>query len=401
MGKDRWVMINDLPTHGFLWKKEKDFTHEKVDELVKKGKRVYLLEVDVEYPKELHENHNELPFLAERMKIGREEKLVPNLKNKKGYVVHIKELDQALKHGLKLEKVHRVIEFRQSKWMKVYNMLNTSLRKDAKNEFEKDFFKLMNNSVFGKTMENIRNHKDMKLVTSDKKYLKYVMKPNLDGHPFSKHLFSVEMGKTEIKINKPVYLGQATLDLSKTLMYEFHYDYMRPKQGSKVNLCYMDTNSLVYEIETEDFYRDLAKDVKKRFDTSGYSKDDNRPLPIGENKKVIGLIKDELGEKIMTEFLALRAKMYAYRKIDKEVEETRCKGTKKCVVLEGLAFEDYKACLFDGKMMYREQMLFENKKHEVYTVNKYKIALSRDDDKRLVQADGITTLTRGYVAVSA
>ena len=182
-------------------------------------------------------------------------------------------------------------------------MLNTRLRKDAKNEFEKDFFKLMNNSVFGKTMENIRNHKDMKLVTSDKKYLKYVMKPNFkDGHPFYAHLFVVEMGKTEITMNKPVYLGQAILDLSKTLMYEFHYDYMRPKYDSKVNLCYMDTDSFVYEIETEDLYRDIAKDVKKRFDTSGYSKDDNRPLPIGENKKVIGLIKDELGGKIMTEF---------------------------------------------------------------------------------------------------
>ena len=182
-------------------------------------------------------------------------------------------------------------------------MLNTRLRKDAKNEFEKDFFKLMNNSVFGKTMENIRNHKDMKLVTSDKKYLKYVMKPNFkDGHPFSKYLFAVEMGKTEIKINKPVYLGQAILDLSKTLMNEFHCNYMRPKYGSKVNLCYMGTDSFVYEIEAEEFYRDIAKDVKKRFDTSGYSKDDNRPLPIGENKKVIGLIKDELGGKIMTEF---------------------------------------------------------------------------------------------------
>ena len=118
-------------------------------------------------------------FLIERMKIGRVEKLVPNLKDKKGYVVHIKALDQALKHGLKLKKLHRVIEFQQSRWMKAYIMLNTRLRKDAKNEFEKDFFKLMNNSVFGKTMENIRNHKDMKLVTSDKKYLKYVMKPNL------------------------------------------------------------------------------------------------------------------------------------------------------------------------------------------------------------------------------
>ena len=146
---------------------------------MKKDKTGYLLEVDVEHPKEQHENHNELPLLAKRMKIGREEKLVPNLKNKNGYVVHIKALDQALKHGLKLKKVHRVIEFQQSKWMKAYIMLNTRLRKDAKNEFEKDFFKLMNNSVFGKTMENIRNHKDMKLVTSDKKYLKYVMKPNL------------------------------------------------------------------------------------------------------------------------------------------------------------------------------------------------------------------------------
>ena len=259
----------------------------------------------------------------------------------------------------------------------------------------------MNNNVFGTTMENIRNHKDMKLVTSDKKYLKYVMKPNFkDGHPFSKHLFAVEMGKREITMNKPVYLGQAILDLSKTLMYEFHYDYMRPKYGSKVKLCYMDTDSFVYEIETEDFYRDIAKDVEKRFDTSGYSKDDNRPLPIGKNNKKIDQLKDELGGKIMTEFVALRAKMYAYREIDKEVEVRRYKGTKKCVVCEGLTFHDCKTCLFDGETVYREQMRFENKKHEVYTVNKYKIALKGDDDKRVVQADGITTLARGYVALS-
>ena len=186
----------------------------------------------MEYPKELHENHNEV----ERMKIGRVEKLVPSLRDKKRYSVQIKTLDQALKHGLKLKKVHRVIEFQQIKWMKAYIMLNTRLRKDAKNEFENDFFKLMNNSVFGKIMENIRKHKDMKLVTSDKKYLKYVMKPNFkDGHPFSKHLFAVEMGKKEITMNKPVYLGQAILGVSKTLMYEFHYDYTRPKYGSKVN----------------------------------------------------------------------------------------------------------------------------------------------------------------------
>ena len=204
------------------------------------------------------------------------------------------------------------------------------------------------------------------------------MKPNFkDGFPFSEHLFAVE-----ITMNKPVYLGQAILYLSKTLMYEFHYDYIRPSYGSKVTLSHMDIDSFVYEIETKDFYRDIAKYVERRFDMSGYSKYANRPLPIAENKKKIGLMKDELGGKIMTEFVALRAKVYAYRKIEKEVEEKCCKGKKKCVVAEGLTFDDYKTCLFHGKTVYREQMLFENKKHEVCTVNKHK--MNRNNDKRVV-----------------
>ena len=166
--------------------------------------------------------------------------------------------------------------------------------------------------------------------------------------------------------------------------------------------CAISILKLFYEIETEDFYRDIAKAVEKSFDTSGYSKDESRPLPIGKNKKVmIDLMKDELGGKIIKEFVALRTKMYAYRKIDKKVEEKRCKSTKKCVVAEDLTFDDYKACLFDGKTIYREQMLFENMKHKVYTVNMQKIVLNRDGDKRLAQADGITTLARGQVALSA
>ena len=141
--------------------------------------------------------------------------------------------------------------------------------------------------------------------------------------------------------------------------------------------------------------------MEKSFDTSGYSKDESRPLPIGKNKEVIiDLMKDELGGKIITEFVALRTKMYVYRKIDKKVEEKRCQSTKKCVVTEDLTFDDYKACLFDGKTIYREQMLFENKKLKVYTVNMQKIVLNRDGDKRLAQADGITTLARGQVALS-
>ena len=140
-----------------------------------------------------------------------------------------------------------------------------------------------------------------------------------------------EMGKTKVVMNKPVYLGQAILDRSKIVMYEFHYNCMKPKYGENLKLCYMDTDSLVYHIETEDFYEDIAGDVKERFDMSGYSKEDARPLPTVLNKKVIGLIKDELGGKVMTEFVALRPKLYAYRKLD-GAEDKKCKGIKKCVL---------------------------------------------------------------------
>ena len=192
--------------------------------------------------------------------------------------------------------------------------MNTELRKHAKNEFEKNFFKLMNNAVFGKTMENVRNHRDIKLVISDKRRSILVSEPNYHSSKcISKDLMIIEMRKVEVKMNKPIYLGQAILDISKTLMYEFWYDYIKPKCGDKARLCYMDTENFVIHIKTEDFYKDIADNVKRWFDTSNYDEKDERTLPTGENKKVIGLFKDELGGKIMIEFCALRAKAYAYR----------------------------------------------------------------------------------------
>ena len=165
-------------------------------------------------------------------------------------------------------------------------------------------------------MENIRKHRNIKLVTTEEKYLHTVMKPNFkSGVLFGENLIGCEMGKIKVVMNKPVYLGQAILDLSKIVMYEFHYDYMAPKYGlEKLKLCYMDTDSLVYDIKTEDFYADITDDVPARFDTSGYCP--NRPLPVGLNKKVIGLMKDELGGKIMAEFVALRPKLYSYKNLD-------------------------------------------------------------------------------------
>ena len=165
----------------------------------------------------------------------------------------------------------------------------------------------MNNSVFGKTMENIRKHKDIKLVTKAKDYLKNIMKPTFkSGVLFGENLMGCEMSKVKVVMNKPVHLGQAILDLSKIIMYEFHYDYMLLKYGKNLKLCYMDTDSLMYRIVTEDFYEDIAKDVPTRFDTSGYCK--GMPLPVGLNKKVIGLMKDELGGAVMTEFCYIKAK---------------------------------------------------------------------------------------------
>ena len=279
---------------------------------------------------------------------------------------------------------------------KPYIDFNTQLRTEAKNDFEKDFFKLMNNSVFGKTMENIRNHKDIKLVTTKQQYEKLVMKPNFKSASyFSETLMGVEMQKIKVVLNKPIYLGPTILDLSKTIMYEFHYDYMKPKYKDNLKLCYMDTDSFVYHIKTDDFYKDIADDVANRFDTSAYDKVDNRPLSIGLNKKVIGLMKDELGGKIMKEFVALRAKTYAYKQISGK-EDKKCKGVKKCVVKKTIGFDDYKECLIDGKNIYREQMAFRTSKHDIYTINQNKLALNRDDDKRIILDDGISTLARGH-----
>ena len=212
----------------------------------------YIFEVDVKHPKRLHELHSDLPFLSERMQVNKCKKLVCNLFNKKKYVAHINTLKQALNHGLKLKKIHRVIEFNQEAWLNPYIDMNTELRKLAKNDFEKDLFKLMNNSVFGKTMENIRKHRDIKLVTTDKKRSKLVSEPNYHTINFiSEYLSIIEMKKSKVKMNKPIYLGLSILEISKTLMYEFWYDYMKPKYNDNVRLCYMDSDSFIMSIKTK------------------------------------------------------------------------------------------------------------------------------------------------------
>ena len=392
-----WAMFKKLPVNGFRWFDSDEITEinegfiKNYNENDNKG---YILEVDVKYPKRLHQLHSDLPFLSERMKIDKCNKLVCNLFNKKNYVTHINSLKQALNHELKLKKIHRIIEFNQNAWLKPHIDINTELRKAAKNDFEKDLFKLMNNSVFGKTMENIRKHRDIKLVTTDKKISKLVSEPNYHTiNSISEDLSIIEMKKTKVKMNKPIYLGLSILEISKILMYEFWYDYMKPKYGNDDKLCYMDTDNFIMNIKTNDFYEDIAHDVENRFDTSNCEV--NRLLPMGKNKKVIGLMKDELGGKIITEFVTLRPKTYSYLTDDGK-EDKKAKGTKKCIIKKMIKFNDYKKCLLNDEVIFKSQQRFISKKHDVYTENINKIALSNNDAKRIVSSDKLTSYPYGY-----
>ena len=342
--------------------------------------------------------HNDLPFLPERMKINKCNKLVCTLQDKENYIVHIITLKQALDHGLILKKVHKVTQLNQKAWLKPYIDINTKLKKEAKNEFEKDFFKKMNNSVYGKTMENVRNHRNIKIVTTNRQRNKLVSEPSYHTTKhISQNLLIIEMKKTEAKMNEPIYLGLSILDISKTLMYVFWYDYIKQKCGDRAKLCYMDTDNFVIYIKTEDFYNDIAGDVERWFDTSNYNENDKIPLPIDKNKKVIGLFKDKLGGKIITEFVALRAKAYAYLMED-DSEHKKAKGTKMFVIKRELMFKIYKDSLFHNEIIFKSQQRFKNDHHKVYTEEVNKIALSSNDDKRPQTGDKILIVFDDMIA---
>ena len=245
-------------------------------------------------------------------------------------------------------------------------------------------------------MENVRKHRNIKLVATDKRRNLLVSEPNYHATKwFSENLLAIEIKKIKVKINKLVYLGLFILEISKALMYEFWYDYIKSKYQDNAKLCYMDTESFVINIKTEDFCKDIADDVEKRFDTSNYEV--NRPLPTGKNKKVIGLMKDELGGKIMTKFAAFRPKNYSYL-MDDGNSDKKAKGTKKCAIKRRLKFNDYKDCLLKNEIILKSQQRFKSEAHNVYTKEVKKIALSSNDDKRLQTFDRITSYHYGKSA---
>ena len=472
-----WAMSKPLPKSGFKWKRVMP-TEEEIMNKKENAKKGWILEVDLEYPAELHKEHNSYPLAPEKkvvkkesmsdyqknlikeldLKIPNSNKLLLTLEDKNDYVVHYSNLQFYLKQGMRLKHVKRVLEFEQECWMEPYIRMNTEFRKQAKNDFEKNFYKLMNNSVFGKTMENLRNRVDIKIVRSNEKdkIRKLVASPLYARHViFTNDLVGIDMHKSRLLLNKPVYTGMTILDKSKILMYDFFYNHLKKQYGEKCELLYTDTDSLLLKIETEDVYKDI-KANENFYDTSDYPKE--HPLHSTVNKKVLGKMKDECAGTPISEYVGLRSKMYSImtegeskngiNKIKKDFPETeikecacegnkvqaimtkdtelvkkikkkhpkarvsqccnvftikvdeinvrKAKGVKKNVVKKQIKHGQYKQALFSKEQMWHGMNILRSVGHEIYGMHVNKISLSPFDSKRWIADDGVNTKAYGY-----
>ena len=319
--------------------------------------------------------------------------------DKTKYVLHYRNLQLYLSLGMKLKKTHRILEFNEAPWMEPYIRMNTEFRKKSKSAFEKDFYKLMNNSVFGKTMENLRKRVDIKVVRTcgnpkEKEQIrKIIAKPNYDRVViFLEELSALHSHKTRLKLNKPVYVGICVLDLSKHLMYDWYYNTLKRKYGSQCTLLYTDTDSLLVDLKTPDVYADMES-MKTHYDFSDYPKD--HQLFSEQNKKAIGKFKDECSGTPIAEYVGLRPKMYSILRADEQLIK-KAKGVKKYVITKQINFANYKDALFNQKTYSHEMNMLRSQKHQIYGLTINKTTLSPLDTKRWIAPDGITTYAFGY-----
>ena len=373
-----------------------------VNSINEKSEIGYFLEVDLEYPDKLHELHNDYPLAPEKLaissnvlskyckeiadeyeiKVGDVKKLIPNLSNKIKYVLHYRNLQLYLSLGMKLTKIHRMLKFKQSDWMKKYIDFNTEKRKNATNDFEGDFFKLMINSVYGKTMENLRKRINIRFVNNEKDFLKYISKPSYVTHKlFDKDFAAIHEIKSVLMLNKTIYVGFTVLDLCKWMMYDFHYNYI--KKNFNAELLFTDTDSLTYKVKSENDCEEFFK-WKDLFDFSNYSKDSK--CFNDANKKAIGKMKDEYGGVIIDQFIGLKSKMYLIKQIIGS-ESSTAKG-----VNIAAEFNEYKDALCNKKSIRNKMKRIQAKKHKIGTYEIDKISLSCFDDKRFVLDNGVHTL---------
>lgn len=393
-----WAMSQKMPTGGFSWLNEtqqNDLERNIRDNLICGDEDLgYILDVDLTVPKSTR--FENFPIAPEKKVITEEQlsaysqsllggerysqtwKLIQDFKDKTNYIIHIKTLMLYCSLGADF-KINRVIAFEQSYWLKQYIDFNTEKRSVAANDFEKDFYKLMNNAMYGKTMENIRNRLEIKLCDSSKQALKYIRKPTFDHITiFGSNLVAVHMRKSKIVFNKPISVGFCVLELSKYHMFDSFYNTLQ-KMFKKVSLLYMDCDSFVLHIKDANIFP-IMKCNEHFFDFCDYPED--HVLHSNRNKKVIGKFKDECNGNIMTKRISLKSKMYAHRLYNCKAECKRAKGLKKCIVRNDLNFDKYDDALMNSASTSHSYLHFESKNHQLYTVRSSKKGLSAFDSKR-------------------
>jgi len=424
-----YPMTQALPTGGYSWENTDRFTTENILAFKDDDERGYILDVDLEYPKELHELHNDYPLCVEKKSVKLDElsdyqinllqdsnkkfvegtKLVGTLSDKVHYKLHYRLLKQALQLGLKLKKVHQVLSFNQRPWLEPYIMMNMKFRAKAKNDFEKDFFKLMNNAVFGKLMENVRRRIDYRIVMNEKSARRYAARPTYRHSTIIKadnledendpSIIGIMLKKNEVTLDKPIICGVCVFDVSKVVMYDYHYNTIKKRYGNKSKLLMTDTDSLVYDIETEDVYKDMVDD-SDIYDTSDYPVD--HYLHSATNKKIIGKFKDENNGKIMNEFVGLRSKMYSYQMYEDPAEKhQRLKGVSRSVVANEVSHKLYKECLETSSFKHTVRIdSIRSYNHHIYSITQMKTGLCSFDDKRYILENGKDTLAYGHHLIS-
>ena len=406
-------MCSNLPSGDFKWLSEEEVNSINVLNIDDDASTGYILECDINIPQELHDTFADYPPCPEKLLINDDmispyskqvkdnlglhtfqntAKLAPNLLDKKHYVIHYTLLKVFLRMGCVLDTVHRVVSFSQSKWLAPYINSNTNKRKLAKNKFERDFYKLMNNSCYGKFLECKLNHQDIKLVTCEKKMRKQLNKACFHScRIFNEDLVGVRLNKPYMLHDIASYVGFCVLDISKIIMYQFFYDFLKPKYGSKVQLVYTDTDSFILNIETEDVYADFSQ-CKEHFDFSDYPTD--HPLYDVSNKKVVGKWSDETGGAPITEVVALKSKMYSFT-TDSFSKQT-AKGVTRGAVRKHLKHDAYQNVLKNCLLTKTKMNQIKAEKHQLYTLCINKTSLTAYDDKRYILDDGVYTLPHGH-----
>lgn len=387
-----------LPLDGFRYLTENELVNFDVMKTTDNDLKGYLLQVDLEYNRNLHDEHSCFPFCFENRvpPNGKTNKLIGTLYDKDHYVIHIKALRQAMEFGLTLKKIHRAIEFNQAPFIREYVLMNTKLRKHAKSDFESGIYKYINCSIFGKTLEAAHKRKNIEVVSNRSRFQKLVSDPFFESATiFDKNLAAIHKFKKIVKYDRPNIIGQAVLDISKSIIYDFVYRVLKPLYGNSIKILATDTDSICAEITNHDIYEDMFY-LDKHFDTSDYPKD--HTLFSTKNTKVLGLMKDEFNSTPIQLFAGCRTKAYAIQ--TPISEKKKLKGIKRKLVKDGISVDNYLECIFQRKDFFHKQKTIVSKKHKLYTVETTKKSLSCEDDKRFQLIDGISSLPYGHYSIT-